>query len=170
MEALQEWCKLWPHREVTEVMASTWTAAIVRHVSCGESKTRDPTERKPHVRPSLCSEALTKLAGTATIVAVKQQISEAVAPHQLGCGVSAGATLIITATRAWVYFQPIGSTLMTCCTPHSRHCWGSTWRMPTDECTTWRRIDFVGLAADAAYWTTWVMASSSWTRQGAACQ
>ena len=80
-------------------------------VDCREAKTLDPTERKRKITSIACRDGN-------DVVPVRQQLSEAVPPRQLG--VRDGTALKIVATIPWLSG------------------WESTWRMRTGHCTAQR--------------------------------
>ena len=127
--------------EVTEEMASIWKSSYRTPVDCGEAQAQDPTERKRNPRFVACSEALTKLAQTATIDAVWRQLGDSMALHQLGCGVPDGAATIAAANRTWESTKN-EKQFDDLLDSRSRQCWKLTWRKLAEGCTAqcaWRR-------------------------------
>ena len=100
VQALAKWATMWQGAMVSSPTASFWTAAIVTLVDCGPAVLEAGEAPRRELRPIACSEALLKVAGSAAIESVQQELLAALGPRQMGCGTPDGTGVIVSAVRS----------------------------------------------------------------------
>ena len=100
VQTLAEYAKMWSTGDVTCETQWLWTAAIIAPLDCGPQ----PSGKKK-IRPIALAECLLKFAETCIIDECRDDVQRRFIPHQLGCGVPDGASIIIQIARGWAAAQ-----------------------------------------------------------------
>ena len=101
VQALAKWATMRQGAAVTSPTASLWTAAVVTPVDCGPAVLEEGEAPRRKLRPIVCSGALLKVAESAAIDSVQQELLAAMEPRQMGCGTPDGTGVIVSTVRSW---------------------------------------------------------------------